>query len=213
MRLLIGISILLTSPAFCRPVAILTHDLPWAVVGSPYEITIQTAVDGRCPLGNVAFSVVKGALPQGLEVRGPYLTGEPRKPGTYNFWIQAANMCATSAAAFQLVVTGKPVLKAFPEEIAFEYHLGQPAPHESAIALSATWPHLAYSVAGDEPWLSCLPRSGVTPDEGSPFAADIVSVAVNPENLKPGTYRSIIKFSAWHAANRPTVSVILTILP
>ena len=56
-----------------KALEIRTSDLPWAVVNTSYRSTIETAVDGRCPDGDVALSLNYGSLPGGVEIRAGYL--------------------------------------------------------------------------------------------------------------------------------------------
>lgn len=44
-----------------------TADLAYAVKNAPYRAEIRTTTNGRCPESSLAFSIVGGQLPKGLE--------------------------------------------------------------------------------------------------------------------------------------------------
>lgn len=196
-----------------QPIRIRTQELPKAIVGTAYHETLETAVDGRCPDGDVGLHLGAGALPRGLAIRGDYLLGTPVETGTFQFRVRVDNTCAVAEKAYALVVTGKPILKVYPEELAFAYHTGEPNPAPQTVLVSSDWPGLPYLVQAIEPWLNCAQRAGVTPELGSAFAADRVAVRVSPANLKPGIYYSELSVSTWLGANTPVVRVTLTVAP
>jgi hypothetical protein len=196
-----------------EPVAIRTSELPWAMVGAEYHYMIETGVDGSCPAGDVNLSLIDGSLPDGLEIRGGYLLGTPRKTGTYGFSVRAANSCASAVKTLELVVTGKPILRAFPEKVAFEHRAGKASPAPLSVEVSATWPNLPYTVHADAGWLTHKVRAGATPGADSGLSSDVVSLEVDPKDLPPGVYRASVRFSTWLGANSPVVAVTLTVLP
>jgi hypothetical protein len=109
-----------------EPVQIRTSDLPWAIVGAGYYFVIETGVDARCPDGDVVLSVTEGALPRGLEIKGAFLLGTPEEIGTFRFSVRAANDCSSTVKALELVVTGKPILRAFPASLSRSAFCGAP---------------------------------------------------------------------------------------
>jgi hypothetical protein len=195
------------------PVTIRTSELPWAMVGTAYNFLFETGVHGICPGGDVDVSLADGTLPEGLEIRGGYLRGTPKKTGTYGFSVRAANTCASVVQRLELVVTGKPILRAFPETVAFERHAGKADPAPLTVEISGTWPNLPYTVQADAAWLTHKVQAGATPAADSGLAADVVSLEVDPKGLAPGTYRTSVRFSTWLGANTPVVAVTLTVLP
>lgn len=195
-----------------EPVQIRTSDLPWAIVNTAYRFAIETGVDGHCPDGDAVLSLSDGTLPRGVELRGGYLIGIPKETGTFHFSVLAANNCSSVVKALELVVTGKPILRVFPEELSCEYRAGQAGPAPLAVEVSATWPDLPYFIAIDAPWLTRRVRAGAVPDAGSGLASDVVSLEVDAKNLAPGIYRTSVRFSTWLGANSPVVAVTLKVL-
>jgi hypothetical protein len=194
-----------------EPVQIRTSDLPWAIVNTAYRAAIETGVDGRCPDGDAGLSLSDGALPRGLEVTGGYLQGTPRETGTFDFSVRAANNCSSVVKALELVVTGKPILRVFPEVLSCEYRAGQTGPVPLTVQVSSTWPDLPYSIQAGAEWL-VRKGGGVTPGTGSGLASDAVSLKIDPKNLAPGVYRTSVRFSTWLGANSPVVSVTLRVV-
>jgi len=194
-----------------KGVEIRTADLPWAMVNTAYRSAIETAVDGRCPESDVAVSLNGGSLPRGIEITAGYLAGTPKEVGRFQFSVRAANNCSSAVKDFELIVTGKPMLRVFPEELRYEYRAGQAAP-PLTVEVSASWPDLPYAMRIDAPWLTAKPRAGVTPTAGSALAADAVSLEVDTKNLPPGTYRASVRFFNSMGANSPTVAVTLRVL-
>lgn len=194
-------------------VGIRTADLPWAIVDTEYRTLVETAVDGGCPAGDIALSLAEGALPRGLEVSGGYLSGTPREIGRFRFSLRAANSCSSAVKTLELIVTGKPILRAFPEEFFVEYHAGQSRPAPLTVEVSATWPNLPYSVQVDAGWLTRKVLAGVTPGQGSGLSSDIVSLEIDPKDLAPGIYRASVRFSTRSGANSPVVAVTLKVAP
>jgi hypothetical protein len=197
------------------PVAIRTSELPWAIVGVAYNFTVETSVDGNCPGGDVALSAIDGMLPEGVEIRGVQLLGTPKKTGRYGFSVRAQNTCASAVKRLELVVTGKPILRALPEEVAFVRRAGQagPGPAPVTVEVSGTWPNLPYTVQSDAGWLTHKARGGATPDAGSALYSDVVSLDADPKDLPSGVYHASVRFSTWLGANSPVVAVTLTVLP
>ena len=190
-----------------------TSELPWAIVGATYHVRIETGVNGVCPYGDVGLSLTDGTPPDGLEIRGDYLEGIPRKTGIFHFSVRAANTCAWSVKAFELVVTGKPILRVFPEELSVERRAGQAGPAALTVEVSGTWPNLPYAVESDAAWLTHKVRAGMTPAQGSGLVSDVVSLEVDPKGLPPGTYHTAVRFSTWLGANSPVVAVTLKVAP
>ncbi len=192
-----------------------TTELPWAIAGAGYSAAIETAADGNCLTGNgIALSLAQGELPRGLALRGENLTGVPAAIGTYRFAIRAASRCGAAVREFELVVTGRPILRVVPEELVFEYRAGAAAPKQLDVLVASTWPRLPYTVStGKIPWLEYYQTIGATPDLGSPFSADRIAVRVNPDKLSPGLYHATLTISTWQGANAPVIPVTLKVLP
>jgi hypothetical protein len=195
------------------PLEFRTRGLPWAAVGSNYAATFEVRVDARCPRSDVSLAVVEGALPRGLELEGNGFTGVPRETGTFHLRVRAANICGAIEQDFTLLVTGKPILRVTPDEVAIEYHTDGPMPPPRTILVSSTWPELPYSVSGDSTWLHASQREGLTPGPGSAFAGDVVSVEADPKGLPPGTYETTLTFSTYQGAVAPEIRVRLTVVP
>ncbi len=182
------------------------------MVGAAYHERIETGIDGRC-LGVDVDMAVTGQLPRGLELRGDYLTGTALEAGKYKLRIRAANTCSSTEKELDLIVTGKPILRVYPESLLFQFRAGQDAPATQSVQVSATWPGLAYAVNSDAAWVIPKRRGGVTPAKDSGLSSDVVSVEVAPKDLKPGIYRSTLRLSTWYGANSPGVEVTLIVLP
>jgi hypothetical protein len=204
---------LVALPLSAGPVRFRSLELPPAIAGNRYDATVETIVDGRCLSGGgVALTMVGGRLPRGLELRGQELSGIPRETGTFRVAIRAATDCGETAAEFDVMVTGKPILRTQPVELVFEYHAGDPLPAAQTVLVSSTWSNLPYGVrAGEEKWLSCRQAQGATPDPAAAVTADTVAVRVAPEGLAPGVYRSTLTFSTWLGANTPEIPVVLRV--
>jgi len=199
-------------PARAANVGFRTRELPWAAFGSPYRAVIGTSVDGRCIDGGLSFSVVDGALPQGLELRGETITGAPEEFGAFAFRLRVANNCGAEERDFVLQVTGRPILRVTPEKLDLEYCHGGPVLETRILLVSATWPSLPYTLTkGSEPWLRIRQQAGVTPLPGSPYAGDMVRLQIVPENLTPGSYESELIFSGPNGAAALTVPVRLRV--
>jgi hypothetical protein len=195
-----------------KGVEIRTSDLPWAMVNTSYRSTIETAVDGRCPESDVAVSLNGGSLPRGIEIAAGYLAGTPKEVGRFQFSVRAANNCSSAVKDLELIVTGKPMLRVFPEEVRCEYRAGQAAPAPLTVEVSASWPDLPYAMRIDAPWLTGKPRAGATPTAGSGLASDAVSLEIDAKNLAAGTYRAWVRFSTSMGANSPAVAVTLRVV-
>lgn len=194
------------------PLSFRTRELAWAAIGSEYRATIQTQGDGRCPLADVVLSVVDGYLPEGLRLQGDALTGMPKQTGIFRFRLRGANNCAAAEQEYQLQVTGRPILRAVPSELNFEYRAGDSAPRPEHVLVSSTWPELPYSVTGAENWLRVRLRAGVTPYPGSAFSGDAATVEVVPQDLKPGVYEATLMFVSREGDTPPAVVVKLKVL-
>jgi hypothetical protein len=200
-------------PVFCgETVDVRTSELPWGVVNAGYRSSIETGVDARCPDGDVEVDLHEGSLPRGIEIRGGYILGTPKEIGRFSFSVRAVNRCASVVKAFELVVTGKPILRVLPEELTCEYRAGEAGPAPLIVRVSGSWPDLPYSMRIDAPWLTGKVRAGATPAADSGLASDSVSLEINPKNLAPGIYRASVRFSAWMGANSPSVAVTLKVV-
>jgi hypothetical protein len=210
----IAVGILLTTSSLVAGVQIRTRELPWATLGGAYDTQIVTATDGRCPLADVAVSVISGALPRGIELWGGRLQGTAREMGSFPLTVRAANGCQGAATRdFVLTVTGKPILRVAPEELVFEYRVGGQPPRSQALLVASSWPHLPYSVTGEaSKWLNVTVSEGYTPDRGAALSSDSVWVHVSPQGLQPGTYKAAVSLTAWLGANAPVVPVTLKVL-
>jgi hypothetical protein len=212
IRRLLPLSVLAARVLLGQPLQIRTQELPWAIVGAVYHEKIETGIDGRCPGGDVEMAVT-GKLPRGLDLRGEFLTGTAKQIGNFKLHIRAANTCSSAEKDLNLVVTGKPILRVYPEALLFQFGAGQDAPAMQSVRVSATWPDLAYAVTGDAAWVVPKRRGGVIPAADAGLSSDLVSVAVAPQDLKPGVYRTALRFSTWNGANSPEVAVTLIVLP
>lgn len=198
--------------AHCAPISFGAHQLPWAAVGLDYRVTIQTRVDGRCPVSDVRLYVTAGSLPAGLELQGDWLTGVPKESGAFPFRLRGADVCAAAERDYVLIVTARPVLRLNTDEIAFEYRIGDPAPEAQSVLVAGTWPDLPYSVNATAPWLRAQPELGATPLPDAALAADRVNVRVNTKDLAPGTYEGRLVFIARQSATVPSIPVKLRVV-
>jgi len=211
LRWLSVLSVLTIGPLAGQGIQIQTQELPWAIVGVGYHVRIEARVDGRCPEGDAVITVA-GPLPRGLEMRGEYLTGTAREAGKFSLLFRAATTCSAVKKKLDLTVTGKPILRVYPEALSFEIRPGQDPTHQS-VNVFATWAELPYSIKADAAWVSAKPRAGLTPLEGSGLSSDVISVEVAPQHLKPGVYRSILHVFTRDGANAPEIAVTLVVLP
>ena len=193
------------------PLVFRTAELPWAAIGADYRAAIETQGNGRCPLGDVTLVVTDGALPAGLRLEGSAIAGVPRQLGISRFRLRAANNCAAAERDYQLQVTGKPLLRVYPEELMFAYTPGDAMPEPRNVLVSSTWPELPYRVAGETKWLRVRERAGITPFPGSAFTSDVTTIEIAPQELKPGDYETVLTFFTPHAATPSTVAVKLRV--
>lgn len=214
MKLLALALAVVGSPALHgQPVQFRTQELPWAIVGTPYSAIVEMVVDGRClTSGGLILTLAGGALPHGMLVRGESLTGTPTAVGAYRFTIRAANLCAAAEREFELTVSGRPILRAVPEELVYEYKIGGSDPQPQSVLVTGTWPNLPYSVRADKgPWVIPEQAQGITPDRGAALSADEITVRVNPDKLAAGVYRSTLVIATWQGANAPRIPVTLRV--
>jgi hypothetical protein len=171
-------------------------DLPRAIQGLVYSASIRVGIDGQCPIGNVGLYLASGSLPRGLRTTDDGLGGVPSEMGTFRFLIGARNTCAATTRAFQLLVTGRPVLRAVPDRI--EFTVSPDGPADSQIALiSSTWPGLPYTLSTpDGSWLTLRQAGGATPEPGSAFTGDRATVTAIPLKLAPGVHHGTLIVSA-----------------
>jgi hypothetical protein len=204
---------LFSRPMAAGPVEFQTEELPRAIQGAQYETSIRTSVDGRCPAGNVALFVASGALPRGLHTTEDGLAGVPREMGLFRFWIGARNTCASTIRVYELLVTGRPILQAVPEKIAFTVSPdSQPVSQTSLI--SSTWPGLPYRLSSPDSWLTLQQARGTVPEEGSALMGDRATVIAIPKKLAPGVYHGTVIVSAWRAdAIEIEVTIVVTAPP
>jgi hypothetical protein len=190
-----------------------SQTLPWAALGGAYDAQIETLADIRCPEADVGVTLASGILPRGIELSGDRLHGTAMEMGSFPLRIRAANGCRSATREFVLVVTGKPILRVGPDELVIEYRAGEPNPAPQSILVGSTWPHVAYSVTSEPvDWLKISVTEGYTPDRGAALSSDAVWVRVLPQKLAPGTYKSILIFSAWLGANAPAVPITLKVI-
>jgi hypothetical protein len=194
------------------PLAFRTRELPRAALGADYRVTIQTQVDGRCPSSDARLSLEAGSLPRGLELRGEWLTGVPKELGVFRFRLRGATDCTAARQDYVLEVTGRPILRATPENLVFDYRVGDPQPEPQTVLLSSTWPELPYAVSTTAAWLRAVPEQGVTPDAGAALGADRVSVHVLAADLAPGVYEGRLVFMAHQSAASPAIRVTLRVI-
>lgn len=196
-----------------QPIAIRTNELPWAIKGAPYLGELITAVNGRCPLGDVGLTIIAGQLPKGLELFSFGIQGTPRQMGHFRFTLRAANTCATVTKDFDLFVSGKPILMVFPHQITLFCHAGSADCPEDIIRVEGSWPDLPYSIdISRSPWLEVEPAEGKTPDPESVLTGDRVRVHVNSSALAAGVYHAVLKFYAHGGENVPVVDVTLQVI-
>jgi hypothetical protein len=194
------------------PLSFRTHELPWAAIGVDYRVTIQTLVDGRCLESNPQLSVIAGALPRGLALQGDWLTGVPKELGTFHVRVRGVTGCGAAEQDYVLQVTGRPILRISPEEIVFEYHVGDAPPEPQGVLVSSTWPELPYSVTATASWLHLQPEEGITPYSGAALAGDRVTLRVLINDLPPGVYEARLLFTAHQSASVPAIPVKLHVV-
>lgn len=174
-------------------------DLPRAIGGRQYSATIRTSVDGQCPVGNVGLFLAGGSLPPGLRITYDGLAGVPTEMGTFRFSIGARNSCVNTTREFELLVTGRAILRAVPEHLEFTASVDSP-PVAQTVLISSTWPGLPYTLSTPEDsWLTLRQAEGTTPQPGAALAGDRATVAAIPMKLAPGIHHSRVIVSAWQA--------------
>src|SRR5947209_8306775 len=145
---LAALSVLAPVPALSQRTEIefVTEELPWAVADKGYAPpALEVRVSGMCPLGGVAYAVVSGAPPPGVQLsRLGYFSGTPLRTGSFPLTIRATNGCSWTGKRFTVVVAGAPALTVTPARLEFQYAAGEAPPPEQILHVSATWPKLAY---------------------------------------------------------------------
>jgi hypothetical protein len=185
-------------------------DLPRAIQGLAYSATIRSSVDGQCPRGNVGLFLAGGSLPRGLRTTDSGIAGVPMEMGHFKFSIGAHNTCASTARGVELLVTGRPILRAIPDRVEFTVSPdGQP--DAQTVLISSTWPGLPYALsAPNDSWLTTRQVEGTTPEAGSAFVGDRATVTIIPTKLAPGVHHARIIAAAWRA-NPVTIEVTVTV--
>jgi hypothetical protein len=176
-----------------------SEELPPAIQGLAYSAEIRLSLDGRCPQGDSSLFLASGTLPRGVRTTAEGLAGVPMEMGLFRFWIGARNTCATTTRAFELLVTGRPTLRAVPDRIEITVSPDSP-PVDQTVLISSTWPGLAYRILPRDPsWLKLRQAEGVTPEASSAFTGDRAIVTAIPLKLTPGIHHGTIIVSAWRA--------------
>jgi hypothetical protein len=195
-----------------RTVASAPRQLPRAALGEGYRVSLDIRVDPRCPMPDTHLALADGALPRGLKLTLYGLDGVPEEVGRFRFVVLAKNVCTAVPLTLQLLVTGKPILEASPDEIAFSCPSPVQPPAPKTILVSSTWADMLYTVEKrDADWLHVTLARGVTPGADSAITGDVVTLKVDASKLKPGTYRGSLLFSARDGANTPDVPVVLVV--
>jgi hypothetical protein len=176
-----------------------SEELQRGIQGFAYSAEIRISLDGRCPRGDSSLFLASGTLPRGIRTTAEGLAGVPMEMGLFRFWIGARNTCATTTRAFELLVTGRPILRAVPDRIEITVSPDSP-PVDQTLLISSTWPNLAYAILPRDPsWLKLRQVQGVTPEASSAFAGDRAIVTAIPLKLAPGIHHGTIIVSAWRA--------------
>jgi hypothetical protein len=171
-----------------------SEELPRGIQGLAYSAEIRTSLDGRCPHSDSSLFLESGRLPRGVRTTSEGLAGVPMELGLFSFWIGVHNTCATTSRAFELLVTGRPVLRAFPDRIELSVSPDSP-PVDQTVVISSNWPDLAYTIFPRDPsWLKLRPVQGITVLTG-----DRAIVTAAPLRLAPGIHHGTIIVSAWRA--------------
>lgn len=192
---------------------IISREMPRAIVDRAYEPPpLEVQNGGRCPVGGMGYAVISGSLPPGVHLsHAGYLTGTPAKIGSYWFAVRAANGCSRATRWIEVVVTGAPILRIFPDRLRFVVDDG-PTPPQT-VRVSSSWPRLEYqvSIKTSKEWLKAIPRRGITPRAGDSMDADVMEISVDAKGMKPGFYRGEVAVSAWGAIEAPVLKVELVV--
>jgi hypothetical protein len=188
------------------------QQLPIAAKGVAYRTTLDIRADVRCPMADAALSLVSGKLPSGLRLTMDGLDGTPLETGHFRFTVRIRDGCTSRTRMFELEVTGKPILQASPDQIAFTAKVSGQKLAPRAFLVSSTWPNLPYHVEKQSAdWLEVNLTSGRTPPADSALTADTVTLTADPSKLKPGTYRGALLVSTPGGANVQTIPVVLVV--
>jgi glucose/arabinose dehydrogenase len=122
---------------------------------------------------------------------------------------QGSNSGIVADIAFAEVVTpapAPPTLSVTPASLAFSAVQGQPAPAAQYLTIANTGgAALNWTASADQPWVSVTPASGAAPN--------VLTIAVSPAGLAPGTYGATLTLSSLEAANSPRlVQVTLSVI-
>jgi hypothetical protein len=176
-----------------------SEELPRAIQGLAYSAEIRLSMDGRCPQSDSSLFLASGTLPRGVRATAEGLAGVPMEMGLFRFWMGARNTCATTTRAFELLVTGRPILRAVPDRIEITVSPDSP-PVDQAVVISSTWPSLPYGIFPRDPsWLKLRQVQGVTPEASSALTGDRAIVTAVPLKLAPGIHHGTMIVSAWRA--------------
>jgi hypothetical protein len=187
-----------------------SEELSRGIQGLAYSAEIRISLDGRCPQSDSSLFLASGTLPRGVRTTAEGLAGVPMEMGLFRFWIGARNTCATTTRAFELLVTGRPILRALPDRIEITVSPDSP-PVNQTVVISSTWPSLPYGIFPREPsWLNLRPVQGATPEASSAFTGDRAIVTAAPLKLAPGIHHGTIIVSAWRA-DPITIDVTVTV--
>lgn len=192
------------------PLQIESEQLPRGIQGMQYEAEIRLSLDGRCPKGDSGVFLASGTLPRGVRTTAEGLAGVPLEMGLFRFWLGSRNMCATTTHAFELLVTGRPILHAIPDHVEITVNPDD-SPVGQSVLISSTWPDLAYSTFPRDPsWIRLRQAQGTTPSADSALVGDRVTITALPLKLAPGVHHGTVIVSAWRA-DPITIDVIVNV--
>jgi hypothetical protein len=200
-------------PKFCALEShVAEQQLPVAAKGVAYRTSFDIRTDVRCPLADPALSLVSGRLPPGLRLTMDGLDGAPLETGSFRFTVRTGNGCSSRTRTFDLLVTGKPILLASPDQVTFATKTAGQKPSPRAVLVSGTWPDLPYRVEKENAdWLEVSLHSGKTPSANSALTGDTVTLVADPSKLMPGTYRGALLISTPGGASVQRVPVVLAV--
>ncbi len=139
-------------------------NLPSGIVNADYPQQLLSAAGG---IGQITYTLVSGALPDGLSLTADgSITGVPKTATTYTFGIQAADSAGTKVTGNFTILVRPASTDLILSSSVLNFSLSSGAvtlPDAQYVTVKSSANQLSYAVSGGAPWLAVNAGSGTTP--------------------------------------------------